>query len=139
MTRPAMKNLAPAFARIAKLEAQQSEIYDRREAEFARIRKEVARVARIALRRAGLVRGETVIRIGRWVHGIYEGTELNWPPGKPGKEWSFRIRIRRIRKDGRPGKGVDTHAAFVEHPGDVPRDVRIVGKVVEGKVVHHDT
>lgn len=133
--RPTMKDLAPAFARIAKIEAQQQALWDKREAEFHRIRKEGSRVTLKAVRKAKLVKGESVIRIGKWVHGIYEGTELNWPPSKPCKEWSFLIHVRTIRKNGRPGKGKNRHAVFVDHPGDVARDVRIVGRVVEGRVV----
>lgn len=133
--RPVMKNLAPAYARIEKLDSQHAVIWFKREAEFKRIRDEGARVARIALRRAGLVRGESVIRIGKWAYGIYDGTELNWPPMAPSKEWSFRVYLCTVLKSGRPGKGKETHAIFVEHPGDVTTTIRIVGKVVNGRVV----
>lgn len=136
MTRPAMKDLTPAYARIARIDAQQSALFDRREAEFQRIRKEGARVAKIAIRRAGLVRGETIISTARWALGIYDGTELNWPPMAPSQEWSFRIHYRAIGLRGTACKKLDSHTVFVTHPGDVCGGLRIVGRMVNGKAVY---
>lgn len=129
-----MKDLTAAYARIARLEAQAEAIYDKREAEFRRIRKEGRRVAQIAIRKAKMVRGETLIQIGKWVVGIYEGTELNWPASGPEKEWSFIIHTRTVRKDGRPGKGLQRNGVFVAHPGLIFEHVKIVGKITTGKV-----
>lgn len=135
MTRPAMKNLGPAYARIAKIEAHQSALFDKREAEFLRIRNEGSRVARAAIKKAGLIRGETVVQIGRWDRGIYDGSSLNWPPSGLAKQWSFLVLYRSIRKNGRPGKGIHRAAVFVEHPGDVTNNIQIIGRVVGRKVV----
>lgn len=135
MTLRAMKDLTAAYARIARIDAQQSSLFDKREAEFQRIRKEGTRVARLAIRRAGLVRGETIISTARWALGVYEGTELNWPPMAPSKEWSFRVHYRSILSSRRAGRKMDSHAVFVTHPGDVFDGLRIVGRMVDGKAV----
>ena len=127
-----MKDLAPAFARIAKIAAQFNVLHKKQEAEFQRINKEGRRVARIALKRAKLVRGETLIQIGKWDRGIYEGAEIHVSTQD---KWWRRIHYRSVLKSGRPGNGKHIVAGYVEHPADVARDVRTIGKLVDGKVM----
>jgi hypothetical protein len=127
-----MKDLAPAFRRVDRISAQIQALHAKQEAEFARINKEARRVAKIAIRKAGLKRGETLIQIGRWDCGIYEGTEIHWSSKD---RWWRRIHYRSVLKDGRPGKARRIHAGYVAHPGDVVADVKIVGRVTAGKAV----
>lgn len=136
--RPAMKDLAPGFARIARIDAQSEALLARRNTEIDRIRTEGARVLRIAIKRAGLVRGETLISDGRWRMGIYQGTSFSWPPIQPRAKWSLHVHYQSVQKDGRPGKRKERHLICLDHPGDIAGKVRIVGRMVNGRAVWND-
>jgi hypothetical protein len=133
--RPAMKNLAPAFARIARIDAQSEILLARRNTEIDRIRKECVRVARIAIKRAGLVRGKTLISDGKWRMGIYQGTSIDYPPSVAGKKWPLHVHYQSVQKDGRAGKRRERHLLYLDHPGDIGGAVQIVGKMTDGKAV----
>jgi hypothetical protein len=131
-----LKNLVPAFSRIARLEKIVQDAYDKREAELKRIGSEGKRVALAAIKKAEWVRGETLLarRDRGWAIGIYQGTSIPYPPGAFGTKWSIRIHTCSILGNGKPGKAKGVEWVAVEDPSNVCDGYKIVGKVSPVKV-----
>jgi hypothetical protein len=133
-----MKNLAPTFARIARLDRVAQETYEKRDAELRRIAAEGRRVAWAAIKKAGWKRGETLLasRGAGWALGIYQGTSLPYPPMREGDKWSLQIHTLSVRSNGKPGKAKGVEWVSVDDPSMICEDYKIVGVISPAKVVH---
>lgn len=132
-----MKNMAPAFARIARLEKIADDAYTKRDAEVTRIGNEGKRVALAAIRKAGWVRGETLLAkiSGGWAIGIYQGTSMPYLPMKAGDKWSMRIHTLSVRNNGKPGTAKGVEWVAVDDPARICEGYKIVGTITPKKVV----
>jgi hypothetical protein len=132
-----MKNLAPNFARIARLDKLAEEIFQKRDFELRRITTEGKRVALAAIKKAGWKRGETLLaRKGAgWAIGIYQGTSMPYPPTREGEKWSMRIHTLSVRGNGKPGTAKGVEWVTVDNPSMICDDYKVVGVVSPAKVV----
>jgi hypothetical protein len=132
-----MKNLAPTFARIARLDKIAEDAYQKRDVELQRVTAEGKRVALTAIKKAGWKRGETLLaRKGAgWAIGIYQGTSMPYPPMREGDKWSLRIHTLSVRSNGKPGKAKGVEWVAVDDPSQICDDYKIVGIVSPAKVV----
>ena len=133
-----LKNLAPCFARIARLEKIAQDAYDKRDIELKRIASEGRRVSLAAIRKAGWKRGETLLGkdgTGR-VIGIYQGTSMPYPPMTADAKWSMRIHTLSVKKNGKPGTAKSVEWVSVDNPSQVCDGYKIIGTISPAKVVH---
>lgn len=131
-----LKNLAPAFARISRLEKIAQDAYDKRGVELKRIGAEGERVALAAIRKAGWKRGETLLaRIGcGWAIGIYQGSSMPYPPISADAKWSIRIHTLSVKRNGKPGKARSIEFAVVGDPSHICDGYKIIGVISPAKV-----
>lgn len=133
-----LKDLSGSFKRLAKIETEIRELLDKQDAEAKRISAEGRKVVLAAIKKAGWVRGETLLayRERGWAVGIYQGTSMPHPPMKSGDKWSMRIHTLSVLKDGKPGKAKGVEWVAVDDPAMICDGFKIVGKIVPAKVVH---
>lgn len=139
-----MRDLTPAFARLARIAAKEDALYKQRLHEQARMRQIGQKELDRALKPLRLVDGETIVaeyfvygdRL--WSIGIYLRARISYPPRNQGDTWSVAVYFRSVLKTGRPGKYRGYRTFFGATPADAVARLRVVGKAVLPKKGKND-
>lgn len=124
-----MRDLTPAWNRIARYEAQAGALRRKIEAEHMRIKLLAKREMDAALKRAGIVPGQTVIGDKNWrMIGLFRGVRVQSSkrPGPRSPNWWIEIHYRSIRSDGRLGQRIGYKGVSVDEPREIATKLTIM-------------